>query len=186
MEAKVKENLNTDWWFNYQEFYKIVAAKNYDVLVEIGVWKGHSISFLANEIKKNNKEAKLYAVDLWDETYKWENNPQLRNQVPYLYDIYNEIKKQNGVTDMIIDLKGMSWEMAKNFEDGTVDFVFIDADHEYESVVKDIKAWLPKMKKGGMISGHDYNNPCGVKQAVTELVEGHQLSNDGVWFKIIE
>jgi len=186
MEDKVKKNLKTDWWFNYQDFYKSVATKNYDILVEVGVWKGHSISFLANEIKKTGKESKLYAVDLWDETYKWENNPQLRTQVPYLYEIYNEVKKENKVHDMITDLKGMSWDMAKKFEDGSVDFVFIDADHTYESVVKDIKAWLPKIKKGGMISGHDYNNPCGVKQAVNELIEDYKLSNDGIWFKIIE
>jgi len=37
-----------------------------------------------------------------------------------------------------------------------------------------------------MISGHDYNNPCGVKQAVNELIEDYKLSNDGIWFKIIE
>lgn len=188
MEDRVRKNLNTDYWFNYQDFYKTVASKNYDVLVEIGVWKGHSISFLANEIKNRGYVAEIYAVDLWDDTYKWENPTQLhlREQVPYLYDIYTENKKRFCVSDMIIDLKGLSWEMADNFEDGTVDFVFIDADHEYTSVVKDITAWLPKIRKGGMISGHDYNNPCGVKQAVTELIEDFQLSSDGVWFKVIK
>lgn len=186
MNKKVQENLNTDCWFNYQNFYKAVARKKYDILVEVGVWKGHSVSFLAKEIKKLKYEAKIYAVDLWDNTYKWEDRPKLRGQVPILYDIYNENKKQNGVSDIIIDLKGMSWEMADKFEDGAVDFVFIDADHSYESVVKDINAWLPKIKKGGMISGHDYNNSCGVKQAVTELIPDHKLSEDGIWLKHID
>ncbi len=185
MEQIIKENLNTDWWFNYQDFYKMIANKNYDVLVEVGVWKGHSISFLANQMKELGYDCDIYGVDLWDETYKWEGNDQLRSQVPYLYDIYNEIKKQNGVYDMITDLKGMSWDMSNNFEDGTVDFVFIDADHEYDSVVKDIKSWLPKMKKGGIISGHDYDNPCGVKEAVNDLIEDFKISSDGVWFKEI-
>jgi predicted O-methyltransferase YrrM len=183
---KITENLNTDWWFNYMDFYKNVATKNYNILVEVGVWKGHSISYLAKEFKNNNKTPKIYAVDLWEETYKWSDNIKLRSQVPYLYDIYTENKKQNGVNDMIIDLKGLSWEMANNFKDGEVDFVFIDADHTYESVVKDINAWLPKIKKGGMISGHDYNNPCGVKKAVVELIKDHKLTNDGIWFKVIE
>ncbi len=186
MESKVNENLNTDWWFNYQEFYKTIANKNYDILVEIGVWKGHSISFLANQFKSSSKTPKIYAVDLWDETYKWEDNKTLRDQVPILYKIYNENLKINGVRDMIVDLKGVSWDMANNFEDSSVDFVFIDADHEYESVVKDINAWTPKIRKGGMISGHDYLNPCGVKDAVNELVQGFKLTNDGVWYKIIE
>lgn len=186
MKDNIQEKLNTDWWFNYQDFYEMIATKEYQVLVEIGVWKGHSISYLVNELKKNNNDtAKVYAVDLWDETYKWENEPNLKNQVPYLYDIYTEVKKQNGVLDRITDLKGLSWDMSENFEDNTIDFVFIDGDHEYESVIKDIESWLPKIKKGGIISGHDYDNPCGVKQAVTELIPEHELTNDGVWFKII-
>ena len=185
MDVEVRENLNTDWWFDYQEFYRTVASKKYDVLVEVGVWKGHSVSYLAKEICKLNHTAKIYAVDLWDETYRWKDKPKLRKQIPFLYDIYTEIKMQSGVTGMINDLKGISWEVAEHFENDSVDFVFIDADHSYESVVKDINAWLPKIKKGGMISGHDYNNPCGVKRAVNELIEGYELSSEGVWFKYI-
>lgn len=183
---EIKDKLDTEWWFNYQDFYKNVASKDYKILVEIGVWKGHSISFLANQFKSSGKTPKIYAVDLWENTYKWEDNKNLRSQVPILYDIYNAVLERDSTRDIITDLKGVSWEMASNFEDGTIDFVFIDADHKYESVVKDIKAWLPKIKKGGMISGHDYLNPCGVKKAVDELVVGFKLSNDGVWYKIIE
>lgn len=183
MDKKIKDYLDTDCWFNYQDFYRTVARKKYNVLVEVGVWKGHSVSFLAREIKKLDYNPKIYAVDLWNDTYKWEDKPNLRSQVPVLYEIYSENKKRSGVSDMITDLKGMSWEMASEFKDDTVDFVFIDADHTYESVCKDINAWLPKIKKGGMISGHDYNNPCGVRQAVTELIPDHQLSSDGIWFK---
>lgn len=183
---EIKDKLNTEWWFNYQDFYTFISEKNYQTLVEVGVWKGHSISFLAQKMKEKGEDCKIYAVDLWENTYKWEGNKNLRDQVPILYDIYNENLKINGVRDIITDLKGASWDMADNFEDGTVDFVFIDADHEYESVFKDINAWIPKIRKSGIISGHDYLNPCGVKDAVNELVEDFQLSNDGVWYKIIE
>ena len=87
---------------------------------------------------------------------------------------------------MITDIKGTSWEMANNFEDESVDFVFIDAGHEYDSVVKDITSWLPKIKKGGIISGHDYFNPCGVKQAVDELITDVKFCSDGIiWYKEI-
>ena len=44
-----------------------------------------------------------------------------------MYEIYNEVKKRNGVTDLITDIKGVSWEVANKFEDESVDFVFIDA-----------------------------------------------------------
>jgi predicted O-methyltransferase YrrM len=63
-----------------------------------------------------------------------------------------------------------------------VDFVFIDADHEYDSVVKDINAWLPKIKQGGIISGHDYFNPCGVKKAVDEKFGNEVKFNGPCWY----
>jgi hypothetical protein len=46
--------------------------------------------------------------------------------------------------------------------------VYIDANHTHEEVKKDIQAWLPKIKKGGIISGHDYGGWEGVTQAVNE------------------
>lgn len=86
MENNIKQNLKTDWWFDYEDFYRMIASKGFKTLVEIGVWKGHSISFLANELKKNGNGFKLYAVDLWNDTYRYENYPKLKEQVPYLYD----------------------------------------------------------------------------------------------------
>lgn len=179
----IKDNLKTDWWFDYVDFYKMIASKNFKILVEIGVWKGHSISFLANELKKNEKKFKLYAVDLWNDTYRYENYPKLKEQVPYLYDIYTEYKKQSGVYDIIEDLKGLSWEMAKEFKDNSVDFVFIDADHDYEFVIKDIESWYPKIKKGGILSGHDYfNHTTGVKRAVDEKFGNNVRINGSCWY----
>ena len=56
------------------------------------------------------------------------------------------------------------------FENESFDIIFIDADHNYNSVLEDINHWLPKIKKGGIICGHDfrYTNP-GVEQAVREV-----------------
>jgi predicted O-methyltransferase YrrM len=67
-------------------------------------------------------------------------------------------------------IRGGSSESARFFEDGSVDFVFIDADHVYDRVKEDILAWLPKVKPGGIIAGHDYNAAHqGVLQAVPEI-----------------
>ena len=61
-----------------------------------------------------------------------------------------------GVEDIVTPLRMTSVEASKTFEDKSIDFVFIDAGHTYEEVVEDIKHWLPKVKAGGFIAGHDY------------------------------
>jgi hypothetical protein len=78
----------------------------------------------------------------------------------------------------------------KQIPDNTFDLLFIDADHQYESIKQDIADWIPKVKSTGMIAGHDYFNPVtgalenqhpGVKRAVDEAfprirVGGHVWS----------
>jgi predicted O-methyltransferase YrrM len=66
---------------------------------------------------------------------------------------------------------------------GELDFVFIDADHRYNSVLADIKAWKPKVRKGGYITGHDCNLP-EVKKALIEVFgeDGYKTAQDEVWY----
>lgn len=60
-------------------------------------------------------------------------------------------------------------DAARAVEDASLDFVFIDADHSYESVKEDIEHWEPKVRKGGWVGGHDYNRQWpGVVRAVDE------------------
>lgn len=67
---------------------------------------------------------------------------------------------------------------AHQFEDGALDFVFIDADHSYEGCTADIAVWAPKVKPGGLLSGHDYGNDgypgFGVTRAVDEAAERNE------------
>ena len=63
-----------------------------------------------------------------------------------------------------------SLESAKLYPDRSLDFVFIDASHEYEDVKQDILSWYPKIKKGGYIAGHDYTTFDGVQKAVNEII----------------
>ena len=185
MDTNINTLLNTNFWFDYQDFYSKIANKKYSVLVEVGVWKGHSISFLAKKIKQLGYDAKIYAVDLFEDTIDEDWNKNLKGEISVISQIYNKVLDNIQVREMITDLKGVSWEMANKFDDNSVDFVFIDAGHDYDSVVKDINAWLPKIKKGGIISGHDYFNPCGVKQAVDELITDLKISEDKIWYKEI-
>lgn len=61
-------------------------------------------------------------------------------------------------------------------ENGTFDYIYIDGDHDYQPVVKDLEAAHKKLEKGGVIVCDDYGNPCGVKQAVDEFCEKYGYS----------
>ena len=86
-------------------------------------------------------------------------------------------------------LQGDSVHMSHAIADDSMDFVFIDADHSYEGCKADIEAWLPKVKSGGMIGGHDYNHPkptWGVKRAVQEKFGNPSIGKDLTWFVRVE
>lgn len=69
-------------------------------------------------------------------------------------------------------LRGDSIDQAQNVEDESLDFVFIDADHSFPAVTTDINAWTPKVKRGGIIGGHDYDNKDSeVKEAVDKAAK---------------
>lgn len=78
-------------------------------------------------------------------------------------------------------LKMSSAEAANLFEDESVGFVYIDANHKRPYIDRDILAWFPKVRVGGLIGGHDYHNvymehyTCEVKQAVDSLFDPTQL-----------
>jgi predicted O-methyltransferase YrrM len=75
-------------------------------------------------------------------------------------------------------------EASKLFEDGSLDGVFIDADHSYEAVKQDIQNWLPKIRVGGILAGHDYNSTFQeVMKAVNELLHGFGLYGQ-CWIKV--
>lgn len=79
-------------------------------------------------------------------------------------------------------------EAAKWVEDGSLDFVFIDGNHQYPDVKQDIEDWFPKVREGGIVSGHDYYNfesgRGGVVQAVDEYAakHGYEVNSTG-WTK---
>lgn len=127
--------------------------------VEVGVQNG----FFSRDILKDWKGV-LKCVDIWT------NQENFQSAMEIL-----------GADRMI---KGKSVDVAKTFEDGSLDFVYIDADHSYEAVKEDYNAWLPKVRKGGVIAGHDYGeNDCiGVKQFIDEISKDQfQFTTGDFW-----
>ena len=95
-----------------------------------------------------------------------------------------------GHVERIEFIQGYSDASAKYVADESVDLVFIDADHSEEWVRKDLTAWFPKVKQGGIVAGHDYgsHNHPGVKIAVDEFLAEHpqpvRLEANKVWWTI--
>lgn len=171
-------------FFNYMPFYRYVAGiKHFRRFVEIGVYTGASCAFLAQQLLYRGSEFELYAVDLWDKV-NLETDYDRKIGTPIWNEFVDRLHRE-GLESHVKVLRMESAKAAVHFEDKTVDFAFIDANHTYEHVKADIQAWLPKIKVGGMLSGHDYGEPCGVKQAVDELL-GERVSLMGTcWYTII-
>lgn len=155
----------------------VINDRGYKIGAEIGVMRGKT----TGTILRNCRDLYLYAVDLWAPVPN-----EVGGGTQYKNWNFADIKKSfnksiNHFRSRVTILEGLSWEMAEKVKDGELDFVFIDADHEYESVVKDIKAWMPKLKPGGMMSGHDAHFE-GVLKAVNELIPNHvKVRIDHVW-----
>lgn len=75
---------------------------------------------------------------------------------------------------------------ARSFPDGYFDLVFIDADHFYGEVRKDIEGWLPKVRTGGILAGHDYNKRSfpGVVMAVDERLPDAAVDRESMVWRI--
>jgi predicted O-methyltransferase YrrM len=128
-----------------------VALTECMVVGEIGSWKGMSTSVLAKAVK--NWKGKVYAIDHWKGS---ENVPEHKQaSINDMFSLFRNNMKTLGVMDIIHPLVMDSVEASDIFKDNSLDLLFIDADHRYFYVKRDIEIWLPKVKSGGIICGHD-------------------------------
>lgn len=158
-------NIGEDW-FTYPELYKQAVHDTAEgIFVEIGSWKGRSAAFLGVEIFNSGKPIKLYCVDTWKGSSEHQDMDCIKNDS--LFEEFITNTKQ--LESVITPIRMPSLEAASQFEDNSIDFVFLDASHEYEDIKADIDAWYPKVKPGGLFAGHDYPAWAGVVKAVDEF-----------------
>lgn len=173
---------NIHGWFTYPNLYRRMVAR-YDNahFVEVGVWKGRSVCYMAVEIINSRKNIKFDCVDTWE----WIEDQQDLPKESYA-NLYEEfLKNIEPVANSVNPIKMLSQEAVLLYEDKSLDFVFIDAAHDYDNIKKDILAWLPKIKPGGTIAGHDYTYSEGVKRAVDEIF-GYVEITEECWVKEVE
>ena len=170
----LEENKKTCSWFGsygiVPHLAQMVDAEN---ILEIGVAYGYHADFLCTvlpNIQYVGVDPYLADYDPDDifskdvERLFGEKEPQ--QAMDRLFNIVrSNLQKFEGRAKL---LREKSWDAAGQFEDNSLDLVYIDGDHTYQGVVKDLMFWFPKVRKGGMICGDDIGWP-GVKRAVDEF-----------------
>lgn len=148
------------------QLHKIASLLDSDaVIVEIGALKGKSTCFIAEGI--GSKGCQFFTIDPWD------YDPEREGKVN-IFESF--LENTRFYADKIKPLRGFSYDVVKSWpKTRRIDFLWIDGDHSYEGVKKDIEDWLPLVKENGYIAFHDYRDAPGVKKAVDELSESNRV-----------
>jgi hypothetical protein len=135
----------------------------------VGVAEGH----FSLAICKNNPGVEHHAVDPWHPYKRQGTVLKDWNAQERCLQLAHEKLDPYGVTFH----RKTSLEGAKDFEDGSLDYVYIDGDHEFDGIMLDLIVWSPKVKTGGIVAGHDYYRfrGAGVIQAVNLYTHMHNI-----------
>lgn len=177
---QLERALSIGGWMNEQELMWLAAqARHRQYIIEFGSLHGRSTRALADN---GFAGSKIWAVDPWTGDYYDEAGSDIRVNT-YVMPQFCENLKDHIETGRVIPVRNFSYNFSLGHH---VDMVFIDGDHRYETVVRDIKKAYELLKPGGLISGHDYGHPLwpGVKQAVDELVGGPIGVWESIWSAI--
>lgn len=167
-------------WCNFYDLYEEMVRRFPDGshFVEVGSWKGHSAAFMAVNIVNSGKHVRFDMVDIMTESIPLQDVP---DRVAIFQERYNLIKSNLSRVPWVNIIPKASNEASSMYKDGILDFVYIDADHHFDNVVNDIKCWLPKVKKGGFLGGHDFYNYADVQKAVKKMLPGFFIYGENSW-----
>lgn len=170
-------------FMNCHNLYRrmVEEAKDGSVFVELGVFKGKSAAYMGVEILNSGKKIEFYAVDHFKGSPEHVNDPAVKDN-KLKEECYQNLLPVAGIVRM---LPVSSVDAARMFEDGSVDFIYIDAAHEYDAVKEDIQLWWPKLKDGGTFAGDDYGIPNhpDVKKVVDEIFPNAEHEGWVWWVK---
>jgi len=163
----VKENIG-----NNRNLGLVLSKLNAKRFVEVGVFAGANFR---NMIQSNFDQG--VAVDLWKSETDDIKTPQ--ETMDAFYQSLLQLSQEN---HKVTVHRMSSEEASKLYSDNHFDFVYLDANHTYDGVKSDIQFWYPKVKRNGIISGHDYKTKrirpgviCEVPRAVNEFVQEYSL-----------
>lgn len=174
----MKNSDEIDGWFNYSETFDLLidSIPEEGSFLEGGAWLGKSSAYLCDKIQSSSKNINVIIIDTWKGSKDELSTSQRLATTTDIYDIFLD----NMGTRKFKSIRMSSTEAAKEFENESLDVVFIDMGHSYEEVKEDIEAWYPKVKNKGYIAGHDYGHPP-VNQAVHEKFTSISKGSGNCW-----
>lgn len=157
-------------WFDWHALYErvVLGAGKGATIVEIGTCLGKSAAFAGRLIRDLRPDVRFYTIDKFQVP---EDEPHIASLVASvggdMLATARRFWKEGNVDAYIHPIVSDSAAAAAQFEDDSLWFVFVDGDHRYEGVKRDLDAWWPKIQRGRWIGGHDFNMP-DVGRAVRE------------------
>lgn len=143
----------------------ILQEEGMKVGAELGVQRG---LFAEHNLKFWTSCEKYYLVDVWAQQENYKDKANVGNNVQnVLYDETVNRLKSHG--DKVVVLRDFTSNAVKSIPDMSLDFLYVDARHDYCGTLEDLRLYYPKMKAGGIIAGHDFLNSDNLK-----IVDGGQ------------
>jgi len=156
-----------------ENFTKIFNKNNYKLGIELGSYRGEFAKHILD-----NWDGSLICIDLFDRS----DNYDFNNETGYYSGINKNLilpefnDKLKSHYNNLLTIQSDTVGAVKFFPDNHFDFIYIDADHRYESVIKDMEMWYPKLKSGGLFSGHDFIDNFDYSTKNNKVYQPHNLS----------
>ena len=185
-----------DGWFTWREAQEEAVGHFSDGsrFVEVGTYLGRSLCSLAEVVERSGKRITVIGVDTCRGSGPegWRGKDYHADAVRKGGGTFAGELHQNllncGFADMVQLVISDSISASRLFSDASLDWVHLDARHDYASVKADIEAWLPKIRKGGWLSGDDYDEQKwpDVVKAVGELLPGAESWSKLQWRWVVK
>lgn len=162
------------WFHHGKKILELIEEHRPKACVELGTWLGASAIPVARSIARWG--GTLTCVDTWAGDLNRDGGSQ-PGKVPVMLMTCARAIVEAGVGANVRLIPAMTLNAALYWSE-PIDFLYVDADHGYKGVTADLEAWLPHVKRGGLIVGDDYNNALypGVKRAWDDFGPRHGIA----------